>query len=174
MQDGNKILIEVNHIDQNDIPITKPTTTRYYPSLSEVITVDDLPEFLHFAADGLNLLLDRIHYKNLQYSKSQGGDSAFYSLDVVTANIGLNLPFGMRLVLNPDEQGDSSISAFPVSLEYQWEILAFLRAFKVNNFAFSPQAFYELGLHIFKVQRVIVKKSDNFILLSSESTRLEG
>ena len=32
------------------MPITKPITKRYYPSLSEVITVDDLPEFLHFAA----------------------------------------------------------------------------------------------------------------------------
>jgi len=133
------------------MPITKPITKRYYPSLSEVITVDDLPEFLHFAEDGLNLLLDKIHYKNLQYSKSQRGDAAFYSLDIVTANIGLDLPFGMRLVLNPDEQGDSSISAFPVSLQYQWEILAFLRAFKVNNFAFSPQAFYELGLQVFKI-----------------------
>ncbi|GAA3971269.1 hypothetical protein GCM10022246_24700 [Pedobacter ginsengiterrae] len=152
------------------MPITKPITKRYYPSLSEVITVDDLPEFLHFAEDGLNLLLDRIHYKNLQYSKSQRGDSAFYSLDIVTANIGLDLPFGMRLVLNPDEQGDSTISAFPISLEYQWEILAFLRAFKVNNFAFNPQAFYELGLQVFKIsESEVIAHTLNYFIESDET-----
>ena len=59
------------------MPATKPVTKRYYPALSEVITVDDLPKFLHFAETGLNTLLDKIHYKNLQYSKSIRGDAAF-------------------------------------------------------------------------------------------------
>jgi hypothetical protein len=135
----------------NYMPATKVVTRRYYPALSEVITVDDLPEFLHFAENGLNQLLDKIHYKNLQYSKSQRGDSAFYSLDIVTNNIGLDLPFGLRLVLNPDEDGDSNISSFPISIQYQWEMLAFLRSFKVQNFAFTPEAFYELGLQIFRI-----------------------
>jgi hypothetical protein len=45
-------------------------TARYYPKLSEVITVDDLPEFLSFVQNGLNSIFDKIHYKNLQYSKS--------------------------------------------------------------------------------------------------------
>ncbi|UIR56360.1 hypothetical protein LZQ00_00695 [Sphingobacterium sp. SRCM116780] len=130
---------------------TNTITNRYYPALSEVITVDDLPEFLHSAEEGLNGLLDRIHYKNLQYSRSQRGDSAYYSLDVVAKNIGLALPFSMRLVLNPDEDGDSSISSFPVSLQYQWEMLAYLRAFKTQKFAFTPEAFFDLGLQIFKI-----------------------
>lgn len=133
------------------MPANQVVTKRFYPALSEVITVADLPEFLHFAENGLNLLLDRIHYKNLQFSKSQRGDSAFYSLDIVTNNIGLDLPFGLRLILNPDLDGDSSISSFPISILYQWEMLAFLRSFKIENFAFTPEAFYELGLQIFKI-----------------------
>jgi hypothetical protein len=40
---------------------------RYYPKLSEVITIEDLPEFLSFAEDGLNTIFDKIHYKDLQY-----------------------------------------------------------------------------------------------------------
>jgi len=32
---------------------TNAVTKRYYPALSEVIAIDDLPEFLHFAEDGL-------------------------------------------------------------------------------------------------------------------------
>jgi len=124
---------------------------RYYPKLSEVMKVEDLPEFLSFAEDGLNNIFDKIHYKNLQYTKSYRGDAAFYSLDIVTKDIGINLPFGLRFVLNPDEDGAPAISSFPVTLEYQWEILAFLRSFKLNGFAFTPEAFYELGLKVFRI-----------------------
>jgi hypothetical protein len=75
---------------------TSPITQRYYPHLSEMITVDDLPEFLSFVQSGLDAVLDSIYYKNFQFSKSQRGDGAFYSLDVVSKNIGLDLPFGLR------------------------------------------------------------------------------
>lgn len=144
---------------------TNTITNRYYPALSEVITVGDLPEFLNFAEEGLNGLLDRVHYKNLQYSRSQRGDAAYYSLDVVAKNIGLALPFGMRLVLNPDEDGDSRISSFPVSLQYQWEMLAYLRVFKTDKFAFTPEAFFDLGLQIFKISdgEAVAHIINNFI-----------
>lgn len=153
-----------------------PTTTniitkRYYPALSEVITIDDLPEFLHFAEDGLNVLLDKVHYKNLQYSKSYHGDAAFYSLDIVTKNIGFDLPFGLRFILNPDVDGDSTISSFPVSLQYQWEVLAFLKNFNVQNFSFSPQGFYELGLKIFKIsEEQVIAQILNYFIDDSAAT----
>ncbi|MFC0514548.1 hypothetical protein ACFFGT_10060 [Mucilaginibacter angelicae] len=131
--------------------ITDSVIRRYYPKLSELITIDDLPEFLSFVEDGLDGLLDHIHYKNFQFSRSPRGDSAFYSLEIISKNIGINLPFGLRFVLNPDEDGDSSISAFPVSLQYKWEILAFLRSFTFPAFAFTPEAFYDLGLQVFRV-----------------------
>ena len=63
---------------------TPQIARRYYPRLSEIITVDDLPEFLSFVQDGLNAIFNKIHYKNLQYSKSYRGDGAFYSLDIVS------------------------------------------------------------------------------------------
>lgn len=145
------------------MPTTKAVTKRYYPALSEMITVDDLPEFLHFAENGLNFLLDRIHYKNFQYSKSYRGDAAFYSLDIISKNIGVDFPFGLRLVLNPDK--DSTISSFPISLEYQWEMLAFLRSFNLQNFSFTPDAFFELGLKIFRISedQVIAQTLNYFI-----------
>ncbi|WP_145861289.1 hypothetical protein [Pedobacter suwonensis] len=157
------------------MPANQVVTRRFYPALSEVITVDDLPEFLHFAENGLNQLLDKIHYKNLQYSKSQRGDSAFYSLDIVSNNIGLDLPFGLRLVLNPDEDGDSNISSFPISIQYQWEMLAFLRSFKVQNFAFTPEAFYELGLQIFRIteDEVIAHILNYFVEDTETETKFE-
>jgi hypothetical protein len=133
------------------MPATNAISNRFYPQLSDVISVDDLPDFLDFAKDGLDSVLSSIHYKNLQYSKSARGDSAFYSLDVISKNIGLDLPFGLRFVLNPDVNGDTSISSFPVTLQYKWELLAFLNSFKLQNFSFTPDAFYQLGLKIFRV-----------------------
>lgn len=127
-------------------------TARYYPKLSEVITVDDLPEFLSFVQDGLNAIFDKIHYKNLQYSKSKNGDSAFYSLEIVSIRLAIPLPFDMALLLNPDLTGhDASISSFPITLEYQWEILAFLKSFNLQEFSFSLDDFYDLGLKVFRI-----------------------
>lgn len=43
---------------------------RYYPALSSVMSMDDLPEALGFVRDGVTTLFDKIHFKDLQYSKS--------------------------------------------------------------------------------------------------------
>ena len=133
--------------------MTSPTISkRYYSRLSEVVTVDDLPEYLSFIKSGLTTVFDKIHYKNLQYSKNPNGDGAFYSLDIVTAKLlGISIPGGLELVLNPDADNDTSISSFPISLQYQWEILAFVRAFKLTGFSYSPADFFQLGLNIFRL-----------------------
>lgn len=125
---------------------------RYYPRLSEVVTLEDLPVFLSFVEDELQSVFDRIHFKNLQYSKSRNGDAAFYSLDLVTKDrLDFPLPRGMKLVLNPDLDGDAGISSFPISVEYQWEILAFLKSFNLSGFSYSLSDFYELGLKVFRI-----------------------
>ena len=130
---------------------SKPVAQRFYPALSEVISVDEIPDSLSFIRDSLQNILSKIHYKNLRYTRSYRGDAAFYSLDIVGRNLGLDLPGGLRFVLNPDADGDTTISSFPITVEYQWELLAFLRSFNQNGFDFSPQAFYELGLQIFRL-----------------------
>ncbi|ESU28684.1 hypothetical protein FLJC2902T_12750 [Flavobacterium limnosediminis JC2902] len=149
-------------------------TARYYPRLSEVITVDDLPEFLSFVQNGLNEIFDKIHYKNLQYSKSYRGDSAFYSLDIVSSSkLAIPLPFDLALVLNPDiTGGDSNISSFPISLEYQWEILAFLKNFNLDNFSFAVEEFYRVGLQVFRISddQVLAHILNNFVEPADENT----
>jgi hypothetical protein len=140
-------------MSSNPIPAVPVLTARYYPRLSEVVTVSELPEFLSFVQDGLNQIFDTIHYKNLKYSKSFRGDSAFYSLDIVSSKkLAIPLPFDLALVLNPDlTGGDSNISSFPITLEYQWEILAFLKTFSSSSFSFSLEDFYKVGLDVFRV-----------------------
>ncbi|WP_150111942.1 hypothetical protein [Flavobacterium sasangense] len=57
----------------------------------------------------------------------------------------------MRLVLNPDPDGNPNISSFPITLEYQWEILAFLKTFNLDNFSFTLEDFYTIGLQVFRI-----------------------
>ncbi|MCJ7932805.1 MAG: hypothetical protein MUW56_04035 [Chryseobacterium sp.] len=130
-----------------------PVTHRYYPRLSSVITQDDIPDILGFIKDGVTNLLDKIYYKDLQYSKGPKGDSAFYSLSIVSKRIDIEIPgTGIALVLNPDlKNNDSKISAFPITIEYQWKILAYLRYFSLGNFSFEPQQIFEVALRVLNV-----------------------
>src|SRR5690606_24642180 len=99
-------------------------------------------------------IFSKIHYKDLQYSKSPNGDAAFYSLSIVSKKLAIELfGSGINLVLNPDEGegADNQISAFPVTVEYQWKILAYLRSFDLNRFSFTPQEFFELGLMVLNI-----------------------
>jgi hypothetical protein len=41
-------------------------TRRYYPTLSTIISADDLPDALDFIKDGLNTLFSKTHFKDLQ------------------------------------------------------------------------------------------------------------
>ncbi|WP_338376542.1 hypothetical protein [uncultured Flavobacterium sp.] len=154
---------------------TPPVVRRYYPTLSSVVSLDDFPESLSFVKQGLQSLFSNIHYKDLQYKKSPKGDKAFYSLSIVTNKLGIELfGSGVRLVINPDESEttDSSISAFPVTLEYEWRILAYLRSFDLNNFSFTPQEFFELGLVILNVseEQAIAQFINTFTIPVDEDT----
>ncbi|KAB8156120.1 hypothetical protein EZY14_002570 [Kordia sp. TARA_039_SRF] len=124
---------------------------RYYPKLSSVVSTDDIPDILGFIKDGIVYLFDKIHYKDLQYNKSPRGDAAFYSLSIVSQRLDIELPStGIYLVLNPDAD-DATISAFPITVEYEWQILAYLRDFNLDNFSFAPQEFFEIALRVLNI-----------------------
>lgn len=129
-------------------------TRRYYPTLSTIVNEDDIPEILGFIKEGLVNLLGKIHYKDLQYNKSPRGDAAFYSLTIVSPKkLAIEIPgTGIALVLNPDVTGgDYHISAFPITVEYQWKILGYLRSFNAQNFSFSPQELFEMALLVLNI-----------------------
>src|SRR5690554_3713888 len=106
------------------MPTNTPIIHRYYPRLSSVVSFEDFPESLGFLKQALQSIFSKIHYKDLQYSKSPNGDAAFYSLSIVSKKLAIELfGSGINLVLNPDEGegADNQISAFPVTVEYQWK-----------------------------------------------------
>jgi len=126
---------------------------KYYPPLSDVVRVEDLPEILGFIKDGVQELFGKIYYKNLQSTKSLKGDSAFYSLDVIsTKKLALELPgTGIFLVLNPD-QVDFTISSFPITVFWEWKVLAYKRYFNMDNFSFSIEDLFRLTADIFEIE----------------------
>ncbi|UOX32317.1 hypothetical protein LXD69_09655 [Flavobacterium sediminilitoris] len=129
-------------------------TKRYYPTLSTILNEEDIPEILGFIKEGLVGLLGKIHYKDLQYTKSPRGDAAFYSLNIVSPKrLAIELPgSGISLVLNPDVTGnDFSISSFPITVEYQWKVLGYLRSFNIDSFSFAPQELFEMALLVLNI-----------------------
>ncbi|MBK1897276.1 hypothetical protein [Chryseobacterium paridis] len=147
-----------------------PVTHRYYPRLSSVVTQDDIPDILGFLKPGITNLLDKIYYKDLQYSKGPKGDSAFYSLSVVSKRIDIEIPgTGISLVLNGTD--DTAISAFPITVEYQWKILAYLRYFSLGNFSFEPQQIFEVALRVLNVteEQAIAHFVNTFVTPSNQN-----
>ncbi|CAM1343795.1 hypothetical protein [Tenacibaculum amylolyticum] len=136
--------------DQNNTPVIIP---RYYPKLSSILVKEDIPDILGFVKDGIVNLFDNIHYKDLQYNKSPRGDAAFYSLSIISKKrLDIEIPgTGIYLILNPDPDGDFNISAFPITVEYEWKILSYLRSFNLDQFDFSPQAFFEIALRALSI-----------------------
>ena len=118
----------------------------YYPKLSNLMTLDSIPSSLDFVKNISQQAFDRVYYNNLQSSVSPLGDSAFYSLDIVTKNrIDFDLIYGMKFVLNKDQQ-NNSISSFPVTVQYNWPILGYISQFDLNNFSFSPEEIFRIAL----------------------------
>jgi|GEM_PF-3550570 len=127
-------------------------TKRYYPRLSSILSIEDIPDTFGFVKDGIDKLFKKIHYKDLQYNKSPRGDAAFYSLSIISKKrLAIEVPgTGIFLVLNPDVE-DNNISAFPITVEYEWKVLAYLRSFNLQQFSFAPQDFFQLALRVFNL-----------------------
>lgn len=139
----------------------------YYPAISDIVTVNEIPEILSFIRDGIVVIFDKVYYKNLQFSKSIKGDAAFYSLDIVSLQkLGIEIPgTGIFFVLNPDFQ-NNGISSFPFTVEWEWKVLTFRSSFNLNNFSFSIKDYFNLLIEIFDITEeeilsLVIKKIYN-------------
>jgi hypothetical protein len=46
-----------------------PTTEKYYPALSDLISINKVPSALHFLKDGMNKLFEKTHYKDYNINR---------------------------------------------------------------------------------------------------------
>jgi hypothetical protein len=136
---------------------TPPAPYHYYPRLSNLITLDSLPSSLDFAKNIAQSIFSKIYYKNYQESVSELGDSAFYSLSIVSkTRLEFDLVYGLKFVLNRDYE-DNTISSFPVTVQYNWPVIAYLSQFNLDSFSFSPE-------DIFNVAIVCLNTSEEIII----------
>lgn len=141
-------------------------TNQYYPTLSTVISLNDLPDYLGFIKEGIQSIFADIYIKDLQTSISPRGESGFYGLSIVSRKrLQFEIPgTGIFFILNPDSN-DVDISSFPVTVEYQWLVLQFVNNFNLDNFSFSAEDLYKLGLEILNIseEQVIQTAINNFV-----------
>lgn len=125
----------------------------FYPSLSEILPIDNIPASLGPIKNGVQNLFQHLYYKDLQVEKSAAGDAAFYKLKLLAyQRIGFEIPgTGASIILNPDDSG-LSITEIPISLGYKLEILKHVKDFQQNGFASDPSAYFNLFLDIIDVE----------------------
>lgn len=151
-------------------------TPVFYPSLSNLISFDSIPESLGVVRNGIENVFDKVFYKNLQVEISPTGDAGFYKLTLVLySELGLEIPgTGVSIWLNrptPANPNESALSnsEIPISLTYRFDILKYSRTFSSGSFSENAAAFFNLFLEIADVEPaeivreailVLVKDSD--------------
>lgn len=115
----------------------------FYPDLSSIMVADSFPEELQFIEQGLQNILDKVYYKNLQFAKSADGSCSYYNLSLVTNEV-LKIPIpgtDFAIVFNP---GSSNETVIPVTLSYQLPILAIIENFNIPQFSNLPSEIKQL------------------------------
>ena len=132
-----------------------PNSNNFYPSITDLFSADQLPVDLGDFGQNVQGMLSNIFYKDYQFSKSHKGESASYSLTLLTYTpVGIEIPGtgGLSILLNPTYSIGSGIaSELPLSLSYKLEILKYISAFDKNSFSGDPSAFFNLFLDILNI-----------------------
>ncbi len=113
------------------------STKSFYPNIGSLVTIDNFPEELQFLENGLQHVLDKIYYKELQYVRSADGSQGFYNIVLVTGEqLKLDLfGSGFSIVINPGNAGETLI---PLTLNYNWPVLALISNFNLADFSYLP------------------------------------
>src|SRR6218665_3159827 len=139
------------------MPTQNQNTEVYYPALSEIMNVGDLPDFLSFIKTGLENVFSKLYYNDFYFSKNISGSEAFYSLNIISkTRLELGLPgTEIYFVINPNYiEGETS--SFPMTLNWKWDILKFIKYFNANQFSFSGDDLFKLGLLVFNLEETEV------------------
>lgn len=119
-----------------------------HPSLSQLISLDAIPNEIEGIRDALVSVFDHIYVKNLIASKSYDGSSAYYTFILTTyAPLGINIPIAddLKLVLNPTTTGTTEI---PISFDYSWAILKYINSFNFESFDNGVRSVLEIFMEL--------------------------
>lgn len=120
-----------------------------YPSLSDIITIENIPVEVEFLNDVLDTLFGKIFFKNYSVHKTYYKDAAFYKLTIILLeDIGIKFlgEDSLKLLFNPGNTSDSI--EIPISFHYNWKIIRYKNQFNFNSFDNSIKSILEIFLDI--------------------------
>lgn len=144
-----------------------------YPPISQLIPKSALSIDLTAISDFVNTIFDNLSYRDLLVERSESGDAVFYKLTIITENrIGYEIPGtgGISIVLNPGYvPGGGPISEFGISLNYQLEVLKYIKGFSSSNFNSDPRAYFDLLLEIVDLSVAEILQDTIEVLIGGET-----
>lgn len=142
----------------------------FKPSLSDLVTLDSLPDSFGLLKTPLNALTSKLFYQNLQVNRSKYGDSAIYNLDIIFpgAITLFEIPGAdLEVIINPNDptSGNPVSTLLNVSFKYEWEILKYVQYAKIDTFGFDIKSYMNLLSNAFAltVQNYIEGYIEEFI-----------
>ena len=127
--------------------------TNFYPPVTDLVSTHDIPEKLGFIKQGIDILIGNLHYKDYIQDVSRYGDQGMVSITIVPA-VPMDFPIlgtEMQLIFNPGVE--PSTTEFPISMSYEWEVLKYIRGFRINNFTGIARDLFDLLLEILGTSR---------------------
>ncbi len=118
-----------------------------YPKLNQLLPLERIPNELEVIKEVLASVLDSIFVKNLIVGKSYEGDAGYYTLDLVTDSLGVDIPFvdDLRLVFNPTNTGTTEI---PIQFDYSWLIIKYIKDFSASSFDNAVESVFHILLDL--------------------------
>jgi hypothetical protein len=122
----------------------------FFPALSRIISVDQLPSELNFLQGGLNNLLNSVFYRNLRITHSASGETISYDLDIISyKQIGIDIPgTGFSIAFNRNFTS-GTYSVIPISVTTSLGIRKYIKNFDISSFSFSPSDLWSTAFNIF-------------------------
>lgn len=135
----------------------------FYQPVTDLVSLDSIPDELGFVKDGVTSLLDKLLYKDLQYSRTRAGDSSFYNLSLISKKrIAVEIPgTGINLILNPELIESSGVeSVFPLSVQYNWPIIGYIGSLDLSSVSFNPASLFELAQKIIRLpEKALIERA---------------
>ncbi len=118
--------------------------------LDRLISITNYSSSLGVLETAVQALTSKIYITDLVSASSPYSEGTDYSFKVVSfKKLGLTIPGtdGLALVLNPAADGVNR-SEFPMSLSFSWLVFEYAQEFDLENFDFSPRAFFDILVEI--------------------------
>jgi len=127
----------------------------YHPRLADLIDATAIPGDLGalegLANQGIDFLLGNLRYSDLIIEKSPEGNTAFYSLTVLSKELSMPVPgLGMEIIFFNGQK--SGYSSFPISFDWRWPIQRYLSGFESQGFSHAPEAFIDILLNLADIE----------------------